>query len=178
MSHAPVVITGFMGAGKTTVGRALARLLGVPFVDLDDAVRDAEGRGPRELIDDEGEAHFRAAETRALRRVLEDGAARVVATGGGAWTLERNRALVREHGCLSVWLDASYELCRRRIEQEGGASDRPFARDPAGARRLYDERLAAYGLADLRVRVAPETSADDIAAEIASALSHLSPRPI
>ena len=166
-----LVITGFMGAGKTTVGRALARLLGVGIVDLDDAVREAEGRGPRELIDDEGEAHFRAAETRALRRVLEDGAARVVATGGGAWTLERNRALVASHGCLSVWLDAPYDLCRRRIEEGGGASDRPFARDPARARELYEQRLTAYRLADLRVRVAPDRGADELAAEIAAALA-------
>ena len=170
MSHARVVITGFMGAGKTTVGRALARLLGVTFLDLDDAVTEMEGRGPRELIDAEGEDYFRAAETRALRRELERGAARVIATGGGAWTLERNRALVNAHGCLTVWLDAPYDLCRRRIEEEGGGSERPFARDPARARDLYDARLAAYRLADLRVRVAPESSVEVLAAEIAAAL--------
>jgi shikimate kinase len=171
MSRGRVVITGFMGAGKTTVGRSLARLLGVAFVDLDDAVAEAEGRPPRELIDAEGEDYFREAETRALRRVLEGGAARVIATGGGAWTLERNRALVASHGCLSVWLDAPYELCRRRIEEGGGASDRPFARDPARARLLYDERLASYARADLRVGVARDSGADDLAATIAAALA-------
>jgi len=165
-----VVITGFMGAGKTTVGRSLARLLGVAFLDLDDAVTEMEGRGPRELIDAEGESYFREAETRALRRELEAGAARVIATGGGAWTLERNRTLVAAHDCRTVWLDAPYELCRRRIEDGGGASERPFARDPARARELYEERLTAYRLADLRVRVAPETGADELAAEIAAAL--------
>jgi shikimate kinase len=166
-----VVITGFMGAGKTTVGRALARLLGVGFVDLDDALASDEGRGPRELIDGEGEDYFRAAETRALRRVLEAGAARVIATGGGAWTLERNRALVEEHGCLSVWLDAPYELCRRRIEEQGATSERPFARDPARARELYEQRLGAYAQADLRVRVSPEMSVEELAAEVAAALA-------
>ncbi len=167
-----VVITGFMGAGKTTVGRALARLLGVGFVDLDDALTSDEGRAPRELIDEEGEDYFRAAETRALRRVLEEGAAHVIATGGGAWTLERNRALVATHGCLSLWLDAPYELCRRRIEEQGATSDRPFARDPARARALYEQRLAAYAQADLRVRVAPEMSVEELAAEIAVTLAH------
>ena len=170
MRQTRVVLTGFMGAGKTTVGHALARLLAVAFLDLDDAVAESEGRGPRELIDDAGEDYFRAAETRALRRELEGGAARVIATGGGAWTLERNRALVREHGCLAVWLDAPFALCQQRIEQSGGPSDRPFARDPARARELYESRLAAYRTADLRVRVAPESSPDELAAEIAGAL--------
>jgi shikimate kinase len=170
MSRARVVLTGFMGAGKTTAGRALARLLEVPFQDLDDAVAESEGRGPRELIDAEGEDYFRAAETRALRRVLEAGTARVIATGGGAWTLERNRALVAAHGCLAVWLDAPFELCLRRIEECGGASERPFARDPARARELYEARLAAYRLADLRVRVAPESGVEEVAAGIAAAL--------
>ncbi|HEX7955791.1 MAG TPA: shikimate kinase, partial [Pyrinomonadaceae bacterium] len=141
-----------------------------PFVDLDDAVKELEGRGPRELIDEEGEAYFREAETRALRRELEAGAARVIATGGGAWALARNRALVNEHGCLSVWLDAPFALCLRRIEAAGGPSDRPLARDPERARSLYEERLAAYRLADLRVRVAPESGVEGLAAEIAAAL--------
>jgi shikimate kinase len=170
MSRRRVVITGFMGAGKTTVGRALARLLGEAFVDLDDAVKEQEGRGPRELIDEEGEDYFREAETRALGRVLERGEARVVATGGGAWTLARNRSLVNEHGCLSVWLDAPFELCLQRIDTEGARDSRPFARDAARAQRLFAERLAAYRQADMRVSVAPDSTAEELAAEIAAAL--------
>ena len=169
MSRRPVVITGFMGAGKTTVGRALANLLGETFVDLDDAVRELEGRGPRELIDEEGEEYFREAETRALRRVLERGAARVVATGGGAWTLARNRSLTASHGCLSVWLDAPFDLCLRRIEDEGARDSRPFARDTERAQALYEQRLAAYRLGDLRISVAPGAGAEELAAEIAAA---------
>ncbi|MDT5267955.1 MAG: shikimate kinase [Acidobacteriota bacterium] len=171
MSHGRVVITGFMGAGKTTVGRALARLLGETFIDLDDAVRELEGRGPRELIDVEGEEYFRAAETRALQHVLEEGTACVVATGGGAWTLARNRSLVAAHGCLSVWLDAPFELCLQRIEDEGCRDSRPFARDSARALALYEQRLAAYQQADLRVRVTQPESAEELAAEIVAALA-------
>ena len=170
MSGRRVVINGFMGAGKTTVGRALARRLGARFLDLDDAVAEAEGRGPRELIDEEGEDYFREAETRALRRALERGEARVISAGGGAWALARNRALVAAHGCLAVWLDAPFDLCLRRIEQGGGAADRPLARDTARARRLYEERLAAYRLADLRVSVTPHSGVEELAAEIAAAL--------
>ncbi|MET0646681.1 MAG: shikimate kinase [Pyrinomonadaceae bacterium] len=170
MSRERVVITGFMGAGKTTVGRALARLLGETFVDLDDAVKEIEGRGPRELIDEEGEDYFRDAETRALRRVLEEGAARVVATGGGAWTIERNRLLVAAHGCLSVWLDAPFDLCLRRIDREGERDARPFARDTERALALYEQRLAAYRLAGLRVRVEPGLDPEELAAEIAATL--------
>ena len=171
MSRRRVVITGFMGAGKTTVGRALARLLGEAFIDLDDAVRELEGRGPRELIDVEGEEYFREAETRALRQVLEEGAAGVVATGGGAWALERNRSLVASHGCLSVWLDAPFDLCLQRIEGGGGRDSRPFARDTSRAARLYEERLAAYRQADLRVRVTSQRSVEELAAEVAAALT-------
>ena len=163
-----IVITGFMGAGKTTVAGALARLLGCAPLDLDDFVTAREGRTPQRLIDEDGEAAFREAETRALREALERGGARVIATGGGTWTLERNRALVAAHGCLSVWLDAPFELCWERIAR-GGAADRPFARDRERARELYDRRLADYRLASVRVRVAPQLAAEEVAAEIAAA---------
>ena len=102
--------------------------------------------------------------------MLEEGAARVVATGGGAWTLARNRSLVTAHGCLSVWLDAPFDLCLRRIDTEGARDSRPFARDAERARRLYAERLAAYCQADLRVCVLEGRNADELAAEIAAAL--------
>jgi shikimate kinase len=171
MNARRVVITGFMAAGKTTVGRALARLLGAPFADLDDLVKELEERTARELIDEAGEQYFREAETRALLRVLEQGPARVIATGGGAWTLERNRAHVAAHACLSIWLDAPFDLCLRRILEGGGPSDRPFARDPERARALYEQRLAAYRLADLRVLVKPHASVEELAAEIAAALA-------
>jgi shikimate kinase len=170
MSETPrIVITGFMGAGKTTVARELARLLAGPFVNLDEAVAEAEGRGPRALIDEEGEDYFREAETRALRRALADGSARVIDTGGGAWTLERNRRLVAEHGCLAVWLDAPFELCWRRITRERGGEPRPLARERGAARRLYEERRAAYGLAPVRVPVTAESSAAELAALVAVA---------
>ena len=161
-----IVITGFMGAGKTTVARELARVLACDAVDLDDFINAREGRTPRQLIDEEGEAAFREVETRSLGDVLADARACVIALGGGAWTIERNRRLIAGHGCLTVWLDAPFDLCWLRVVGDKG-EERPFARDLESARELYDARRHAYGLAVLRVSVTPERSAAELAAEVA-----------
>jgi len=161
-----IFITGFMGAGKTTVARELARVLACDAVDLDEFITTREGRTPRQLIDEEGEAAFREVETRSLGDVLADTRARVIALGGGAWTIERNRRLIAGHGCLTVWLDAPFDLCWYRVVADKG-EERPFARDLESARELYDARLHAYGLAALRVSVTPERSAAELAAEVA-----------
>ena len=164
-----VLLTGFMGAGKTTVAHALARVLGARSLDLDDLVAAREGRTAQQLIDEEGEHVFRDAETRALEEALNDERARVIATGGGAFTFERNRALAERYGCLTVWLDAPFELCWRRAQTEDDS--RPFARDEAKARELYERRRAAYSLATLRLRVEPDSTPEQLAREIAHALA-------
>ncbi len=160
-----IVITGFMGAGKTTVAVALARLADCRHVDLDALITAREGRTPQQLIDEEGEAAFRNVETRHLGYVLADARARVIALGGGAWTLERNRRIIKEHDCLTVWLDAPFMLCWERITLDR-EEVRPNARDLDRAVALYGERREAYALAALRVHVTPESSAEEIAAEI------------
>jgi shikimate kinase len=158
-----------MAAGKTTVALALARLLGARSLDLDDLIAAREGRTARQLIDEDGETSFRDAETRALEEALRDKSARIVATGGGAFTFERNRALADAHECLTVWLDAPFELCWQRTQAED--NPRPFARDEAKARELYERRRAAYALASLRVGVTPDASPEQLAREIARALA-------
>ena len=160
-----IVITGFMGAGKTSVATALGRLLDCGSIDLDDIITASEGRTPQQLIDDESEARFREAETRALRVALEVGRERIIALGGGAWMLERNRLLVAEHECVSVWLDASFDLCWERIQLHK-AEDRPFARDRARAQALFETRRPFYKLAALHVVVHPNRGVGEIAAEI------------
>jgi shikimate kinase len=164
-----VVITGFMGAGKTTVARALASRLGCAAIDADEFVAAREGRTPREIIEREGEPRFREIEARSLAEILADDSARVVALGGGAWTIQANRELVARHGCVAVWLDAPFELCWHRIAR-AGASARPLARDRSAARRLYEVRRGLYALASRRVEAGRSKSADRIAAEIENLL--------
>ncbi|HYG82945.1 MAG TPA: shikimate kinase [Pyrinomonadaceae bacterium] len=163
----PVVITGFMGAGKTTVAAALAERLGCTLIDLDRFVAGREGRTAQMIIDADGEPRFREIESEALRDALNTDAG-VIALGGGTWTIERNRELIAERGGLTVWLDAPFELCWRRIES--AKHTRPLARDPARARALYDARRADYGRASLRLNVDDRMSARAIAEEIGRAL--------
>ncbi|HEV2912583.1 MAG TPA: shikimate kinase [Pyrinomonadaceae bacterium] len=163
-----ILITGFMGAGKTTAGAALARLLGCSMIDMDRLIAEREGLSCRTIIEEEGEARFRAAEERALSEALENKMARVIALGGGAWANPRNRALISEHKGLTVWLDAPFELCWRRIRRMGDT--RPLARRRESARLLYEARRASYELAPLRVSVAEGDDADKVAIEIIKAI--------
>lgn len=145
----PVVITGFMGSGKTSVARALAQILNCEMVDLDLAISDRERRTPKEIIELDGENAFREIETQVLREVLEAGLTRVIALGGGAWTMKRNRELITAHSGFAVWLDVPFRLCWQRISASG--NERPLARNETQARKLYRARRAAYIQASLRI---------------------------
>lgn len=165
----PIVLAGFMCAGKTTVARALAARLGCAMLDTDAALSERTGRSIEAIMDEDGEPRFRQLERDALRAVLkrgDDGACIVVALGGGAWTIAENRTLINAHRCLTVWLDAPFDLCWRRITTSADA--RPLARERERARTLYDARRAAYKLAALRIEITETRSAEDTAAEIAS----------
>ena len=146
-----IVITGFMGSGKSRVARELAQRLNVEFVDLDERITRSEGRSPAQLIVEEGEETFRSIETRVLRELLETDTARVIALGGGAWIQETNRALINQYGYLSVWLDVAFEVCWARIA--ASSEDRPLGRSRDQAQALYDRRRPVYQLADLRIDV-------------------------
>jgi shikimate kinase len=88
----------------------------------------------------------------------------VVALGGGTWAIKANRILVAEHDCLSVWLDATFELCWERIVS--GETVRPLAPDRATAQALYDKRKAAYQLSDRQLNVARDDSPSVVADKI------------
>jgi shikimate kinase len=164
-----VVITGFMGAGKTTVARALAARLGCAATDADEFVTAREGRTPQRIIDHEGEPRFREIESRALAEILADESSRVIALGGGAWTTKANRELIARHACFTVWLAAPFELCWQRIAR-AGRSVRPLARDREAAHGLYEARRELYALASRRVEADESKSVAMIAAEIENLL--------
>jgi shikimate kinase len=145
----PIVLVGLMGAGKTTVGRRLAALLHLPFVDADEEIERAAGLKVSEIFALHGEEDFRRGERRVIERLLS-GAPHVLATGGGAFMNAETRALVRAKG-LSVWLRADLDVLMRRVEKR---DSRPLLRegDPrATMQRLMDERYPVYAEADLVV---------------------------
>ena len=115
----PVVLIGFMGSGKSRVGRELARLLSCPLLDLDARIEEAAGMSIPELFRLHGEEVFRQVETSELRRALGEDA--VLSTGGGVVTREKNRTLLRKSGATVVWLQASPQILAARIRSEPGA---------------------------------------------------------
>ena len=160
-----IVILGFMGCGKTTIAKALARQLKADFIDLDSFVTDREGRSPADIIRGDGESAFRQAETSALNDVLTHSQARVIALGGGTWSIPANRTLIALHGCATVWLDAGFDLCWQRII-EGSDSVRPLAPDRETARTRYEARRADYALAEHRIIVSHTDDQETIANQI------------
>ncbi len=165
MNDRRIVIVGFMGSGKTTVAAALAARLGCAMIDLDSLITERERRSAAEIIEQDGEPTFREIETRALRNALENDDARVLALGGGAWTIEENRRLVAQYGCLSVWLDAPFELCWQRISASRKAV-RPLAPNRESAKALYATRQGSYRLADSRIELNNVDDAETVVEEI------------
>jgi len=162
-----VFLVGFMGSGKSSVGRELARQLDWDFVDLDTRIESRERQTVPEIFRDRGETGFRLAESDALRELLtESGQSnRVVALGGGAFVQESNRELLRPW--LSVFLEAPASELWQRSQSDG--IERPLRGDPSQFERLYEERLPFYREASLVIDTAGKTVAS-ICLEIESAL--------
>lgn len=163
-----IVLVGMMGAGKTAVGTALARLLGVPFLDSDEEIVKAAQRSIPEIFERDGEPFFRARETEVLGRLVA-GEPCVLSTGGGAFLAEGNRRLITGAG-ISVWLRVDLELLWQRVRHK---SNRPLLRteNPRETlRQLYEARVPLYALADLTVDAAPELSVEEMALRVRDAL--------
>lgn len=164
-----IVLVGMMGAGKTAVGTALARLLGVPFLDSDEEIVRAASMTIAEIFARDGEAFFRDRETEVLYRLL-DGAPCVLSTGGGAFLSERNRDRIAQKG-VSVWLDADVDVLWSRVRHK---TTRPLLRtpDPQGTlRRIHGERSPIYALAQVRVKSGPPKTVEDMAHRVIDALA-------
>jgi shikimate kinase len=162
-----IVLIGFMGAGKTTVGTLLAARLGLPFADSDHVIEQRAARPVREIFAEDGEPAFRALEHQVVTELL-DGPAIVLALGGGA--AEHPGTRDKLAGAQVVYLHVSYEQALRRV---GGDDGRPLLARPDLA-ALYQRRLAVYaGVATLTVPTdgrRPEAVTEDILARAATVL--------
>lgn len=149
----PIVLVGLMGAGKSTVGRRLAKRLGLPFVDADEEIERAADQSVSDIFERFGEAVFRDGERRVIARLVE-GAPKVIATGGGAFMNEQTRTLILER-CVAVWLDADVETLAERVARR---DTRPLlrGRDPKEAiAALAEARNPVYSEAHIRVVTGP-----------------------
>ena len=145
-----IYIVGFMGSGKSTVGRMLADEIGWRFADLDDDIEHSRRCTITEIFETVGEEEFRRIEHEAIQnrvRNVRRGMPTVLALGGGAFTRPENISLLEENG-VTVWIDADFEIVRRRVQ---GSDHRPLAKDPARFERLYQERRAFYSKAEFHV---------------------------
>ena len=160
-----VVLVGFMGSGKSSVGRELARRFRAPFVDVDERIESAAGCRIRDLFDREGEPAFRVREKAALREVLSVKGC-VVATGGGAFADEENRLLLRTYAPV-VYLQAAVETLLERLAGDLG---RPLLRGgdrEEAVRELLSRREPGYRTADVTVRTDGRT-VKDVAGQVAN----------
>ena len=157
----PIALVGLMGAGKSAVGRRLARKLDLPFVDADEEIERAAGLAISEIFERFGEPQFRDGERRVIARLARNGPC-VIATGGGAFIHAETRALLLER-CITVWLDAAIETLAERV---GRSDHRPLLRgkDPRTVlAALAEQRNPAYAEAHLTVR--SEAAPPDVTAE-------------
>jgi shikimate kinase len=164
-----VFLIGFMGAGKSSTGRALARRLGSLFVDLDSRVEASLRASVAEIFATQGETVFRAEELRQLG-MCGRFADVVVATGGGTFVQEANRELIGRLG-VSVFLDPPWGEVLRRLP--GKRLERPLFSAPEQAHALYRSRLPHYCLADVRVQIPPGEDAEAVAGRVAMLLERL-----
>ena len=134
-----IVLCGFMGSGKTVVGRELAKIMGVKFVDTDELIEKEQGVAIKAIFAAHGEDYFRDLEYEMYKKVAQMKGA-VVSTGGGAMTFARNVEAIKQ-GSKVVFLDASFDVICDRI---GNSTTRPLFQDREKAKRLYDERKDKY----------------------------------
>lgn len=167
----PVVLVGLMGAGKSTVGRRLAKRLGLPFTDSDHEIARAAGLSAAEVFERFGEKEFRDGERRVVARLVEE-EPRVIATGGGAFLDPDTRALLDER-TITVWLDAPVDIL---AERTGRRDTRPLLREGDRAEilgKLDQQRRPIYAEADLHIHSSVQAHAKVVDAIIKALEEHL-----
>jgi shikimate kinase len=153
-----IYLVGFMGSGKTTVGRELAARLDAPFFDLDELIESAERMSIKDIFALHGEPYFRKRERDILRSTKHLDAA-VIATGGGTFTFDENIQFIQSEG-MSVYLSAPYALLRARVGEK--AAERPLFRDDLATHELYANRIRYYRMSDLILEIREEETPAEI----------------
>lgn len=164
-----LVFVGLMGAGKTAIGRKVATLLGLPFMDSDHEIETVSRMTVPELFERYGEPEFRLLEQRVIFRLLENGP-QVLSTGGGAFMNAQTREVISEYA-ISVWLKADLDLLMDRVARK---QNRPLLKDAdprAVMQRLIDERYPIYATAQLTV-LTRDAGKDVIASEVLAAIGN------
>jgi shikimate kinase len=147
-----IYIIGFMGSGKTTIGRLLAEEIGWRFADLDDDIEHKERRSISDIFATVGEEEFRRIEFEAIQQRVRSvcrGTPTVLALGGGSFTRRETIELLHENG-ITVWIDTAFDVVRKRVQ---GSDHRPLARDLERFEKLYQERREFYSQAEFKVTV-------------------------
>jgi len=171
----PVVLVGLMGVGKSTVGRRLAKRLGLPFVDSDSEIEESVGLPWGELFERYGEEDYRDGERRLVARLVDE-QVRVIATGGGVFVDPRTRSLLKER-TITVWLDAPIDVLAERTARR---NTRPLLKngDPKGTlERLAGVEREAYAQADIHVRSGDGAHGEVVEAIVLALQQHLANGP-
>jgi shikimate kinase len=167
----PVVLVGLMGVGKSTVGRRLAKRLGLPFVDSDSEIEDASGYPAAEMFERYGERDFRDGERRLVARLVED-EVRIIATGGGAFVDPMTRKLLNERA-ITIWLDAPVEILAERTSRRDTRAQLRNGDPKLILERLSEERRPSYSEAHIHVKSGDGAHKDVVDAIIAALETYL-----
>ncbi len=156
-----IYLVGFMGCGKSTVGKLLSEKTGMEFVDIDQMIEEQERRKISEIFEKEGESYFRQKEKEMLEKILHKEGL-IVSTGGGLGADAKNMKKMKQSGVV-IWLDASIETILKRTESD---TERPLLKQPyQQLKKLYEDRKEIYKMADVHINV-DSKSPEEIVQEI------------
>jgi shikimate kinase len=171
----PIALVGMMGAGKTSIGKRLASVLGIPFRDADSEIEAAAGRTVAEIFAEHGEPAFRSGERKVIARLITQEPPHVLATGGGAVMDPETRRLLKSRA-VTIWLRAELDVLLRRVERR---DSRPLLRngDPRGTLlRLLEERAPYYAEADIVIDSNPGPHSAAVEAAVRALGAYFTPQ--